>query len=288
MSIGIIGGSGLYEWDALEEGTWLTVETPWGEPSDQLLQGTLDGKKVYFLPRHGRAHRILPSEVNHRANIFAMKQCGVEAILSVSAVGSLSEAIKPRDVLMPDQYFDRMRSSPRHTFFGNGVAAHVSLSDPVCPFMHSLLVDVATDIRDSNPDFSDRHVHGRGTYVNMEGPAFSTRAESEFYRRQGFEVIGMTSMPEARLAREAELPYASLSLITDYDCWHVEEGPVTADLVAGHVRANKAFAQAILREFVARLPDVFPSPAHEALAGAVMTAPTAIPSDIRRKIPWLP
>ncbi len=287
MSIGIIGGSGLYEWDALQDATWVPVDTPWGPTSDDFLRGTLDGKTVYFLPRHGRNHQLLPSEVNHRANVFALKQCGVDAILSVSAVGSLSEAIKPRDVLMPDQYFDRMRSSPQHTFFGNGVAAHISLSDPVCPFMHSLLVEVATDVRDSNPEFGDRHVHGRGTYVNMEGPAFSTRAESEFYRRQGFEVIGMTSMPETRLAREAELPYTSLALITDYDCWHVEEGPVTADLVAGHVRANKTFAQAILREFVARLPDVFPSPAHEALRGAVMTAPAAIPEEIRRKIPWL-
>lgn len=288
MSIGIIGGSGLYDWEALQDHSWIPVDTPWGPPSDQLLRGTLDGKTIYFMPRHGRGHRLLPSEINHRANIFAMKECGVEAILSVSAVGSLAMEIRPRDVLMPDQYFDRMRSSPKHTFFGDGVAAHISLADPICPFMHNLLVEVATSVRDSDPAFADRKIHASGTYVNMEGPAFSTRAESEFYRRQGFQVIGMTTMPEARLAREAELPYATLALITDYDCWHIEEGHVTADLVAGHVRANKVFAQAILREFVAQLPDVFPSPAHNALRGAVMTSPEYIPSAIRQKIPWLP
>lgn len=287
MSIGIIGGSGLYEWDALQNATWIDVDTPWGRPSDQVLQGTLDGNTVFFLPRHGRGHRLLPSEINYRANIHAFKQLKIEALLSVTAVGSLHENIRPRDVLIPDQYFDRTRQSSKHTFFGDGIAAHVSLGDPVCPFLHQLLGDSATAVRDSNEAFSNRKVHRKGTYVNMEGPAFSTRAESEFFRRQGFEIIGMTSMPEARLSREAELPYAALALITDYDCWHQDEGTVTADLVSSHVRANKAFAQAILRHVIANIPAGFPSPARKALDGAVMTDPSLIPETARERIPWL-
>ncbi len=288
MSLGIIGGSGLYEWDALERPHWKPVSTPWGDPSDQLLHGELAHQEIIFLPRHGRGHRLLPTEVNHRANIFALKQAGVDAILSVSAVGSLHENIRPRDILLPDQYFDRTRTSPQHTFFGQGIAAHVGLGDPVCPFMHQLLGDIATEVRDRDPAFQQRKIHRNGTYVNMEGPAFSTRAESEFYRRQGFQVIGMTSMPEARLAREAELPYVNLSLITDYDCWHLEEGSVTADLVAEHVRANRTFAQAILAAFATQLPADFPSPARSALTGAIMTAPDLLTDAVRERIPWLP
>lgn len=287
MSIGIIGGSGLYEWGALKDGQWMDVRTPWGNPSDQILKGTLDGKEVFFIPRHGRGHRLLPSEINYRANIHALKQLQVDGIISVTAVGSLHENIRPRDVLIPDQYFDRTRSSPQHTFFGSGIAGHVSLGDPVCPFLHKLLGDIATQVRDSSDAFSDRKVHRAGTYVNMEGPAFSTRAESEFYRRQGFEIIGMTSLPEARLAREAELPYAALALITDYDCWHREEGHVTAEMVSGHVRANTAFAQAILQGVVGQLPDGFPSAARTALIGAVMTDPSAIPPDTLKKVAWV-
>jgi 5'-methylthioadenosine phosphorylase len=287
MSIGIIGGSGLYDWDLLEEPVWMDVNTPWGEPSDQMLCGRLAGKTIYFLPRHGRGHRWLPSEINHRANIYALKQADVEAILSVSAVGSLREDIRPRDVLIPDQYFDRTRNTPQHTFFGCGIAAHISMADPICPFMRTTLLEAAQAARAAEPDFADRRIHDGGTYVNMEGPAFSTRAESDFFRRQGFEIIGMTSLPEARLAREAELPYATLSLITDYDCWHTEQGPVTADLVSGHVRANKTFAQSILVHFIERLPDVFPSPAHSALAGAIMTDPQYIPETVRQRIPWI-
>ena len=287
MSIGIIGGSGLYDWDALKDGEWMDIQTPWGPPSDHILKGMLDGKDVFFLPRHGRGHRLLPTEVHHRANIHAFKQLGVEGIISITAVGSLHEDIRPRDVLIPDQYFDRTRSAPHHTFFGNGIAAHVSLADPVCPFLHKLLGDIAVKVRDADPALSDRLVHRRGTYVNMEGPAFSTRAESEFYRAQGFEVIGMTSMPEARLAREAELPYATLALITDYDCWHQEEGTVTAEMVAGHARANKTFAQAILREAIAEIPDGFPSPARTALEGAIMTDPATIPAESLKKVPWV-
>ncbi len=286
MSIGIIGGSGLYDWDALTDPQWLTVDTPWGAPSDQLLRGSLANRTVHFLPRHGRGHVWLPSEINHRANLFALKQAGVDAVVSVSAVGSLHEHIKPRDVLTPDQYFDRTRQSHRHTFFGNGFAAHVSLADPVCPYLHRALGQAAMDVQRADSAFQDRQVHRAGTYVNMEGPAFSTRAESEFYRGKGFAVIGMTSMPEARLAREAELPYASLALITDYDCWHQTEGHVTADLVAGHVAANKTFAQAILARLIADLPKHFDSPARTALTAAVMTAPDQIPAATRARIPW--
>ncbi len=288
MSIGIIGGSGLYQWDALEQTAWRTIETPWGAPSDEILEGELGGRRICFIPRHGRGHRWLPSEINHRANIFALKTLGVEAILSITAVGSLHENIRPRDVLIPDQYFDRTRSTPDHTFFGNGIAGHVALGDPVCPYLHKLLGEIAVQVRDSSEDLSDRKVHRNGTYVNMEGPAFSTRAESEFYRKQGFQVIGMTSLPEARLAREAELPYVALALITDYDCWHQDEEGVSAELVAGHVRANKVFAQSIMASFVAAVPADFPSPARDALKGAVMTAPECITDEIRQRIPWLP
>jgi len=287
MSIGIIGGSGLYAWDALRDAAWIDVDTPWGNPSDQVLKGTLDDKTVYFMPRHGRGHRLLPSEINYRANIHAFKQLGVDAILSVTAVGSLHENIRPRDVLIPDQYFDRTRSSSQHTFFGNGIAAHVSLGDPVCPFLHQALGDAAAAVRDRDETFKDRKVHRKGTYVNIEGPAFSTRAESDFYRKQGFEIIGMTSLPEARLAREAELPYATLALITDYDCWHQGEETVSADLVSSHVRANKLFAQAILRAVISACPEGFPSPARTALEGAVMSDLSSIPESAFERIPWI-
>ena len=286
MSIGIIGGSGLYDWEALTQCAWIDVDTPWGAPSDQYLKGSLDGKTVYFLPRHGRGHRLLPSEINYRANIHAFKQLDVDALISITAVGSLHENIRPRDVLIPDQYFDRTRSSTLHTFFGHGIAAHVSLGDPVCPFLHQALGDAAAAVRDRDEAFKDRKVHRKGTYVNIEGPAFSTRAESEYYRKQGFEIIGMTSLPEARLAREAELPYATLALITDYDCWHQGEETVSADLVSSHVRANKLFAQAVLRETITRMPDGFPSPARTALEGAIMTDASDIPETTWQKIAW--
>lgn len=287
MIIGIIGGSGLYEWEGLTDTEWIERDTPWGPPSDHVLHGQLGDIPVVFIPRHGRGHRLLPSEVNYRANIFALKAAGVGAVLSVTAVGSLHENIRPRDVLLPDQYFDRTRSTPAHTFFGNGIAAHVSLADPVCPFLHNLLGDTASRVRDQEEAFAERKIHRNGTYVNMEGPAFSTRAESEFYRKQGFEVIGMTSLPEARLAREAELPYAALALITDYDCWHKDEGAVTAELVSSHMRANKAFAQAILQDAIQQIPDEFPSPAHQALEGAVMTDLASTPASRLQKTPWL-
>ena len=287
MKIGIIAGSGLYDWEEIQDQSWAEVDTPWGKPSDQVLTGVLDGKSIYYLPRHGRGHRILPSEVNHRANLFALKQIGVDCVIAVSAVGSLHTSIRPRDVLMPDQYFDRTRSTPHHTFFGQGIAGHVSLGDPICPTLHRMLTESAERVRDQHAPFRNRIVHRKGVYVNMEGPAFSTRAESEFYRREGFDVIGMTSMPEARLAREAELPYALLALVTDYDCWHQEEGPVTADLVASHVAANKEFARAILRELIQQLTPNFPSPARTALQGAVMTDPKFITPEMRNRMPWL-
>jgi len=287
MKIGIIAGSGLYDWEDLKDRTWADVTTPWGSPSDQMLTGTVEGKTICFLPRHGRGHRILPSEINHRANIFALKQSGVDCIIGVSAVGSLHTSIRPRDMLLPDQYFDRTRSAPHHTFFGNGIAAHVSLGDPICPALHRLLGESAIQAQTAHVAFRNRVIHHKGVYVNMEGPAFSTRAESEFYRRQGFDVIGMTSMPEARLAREAELPYAVLALVTDYDCWHQEEGEVTADLVASHVAANKVFAQAILRHLIADWKPGFASPARNALAAAVMTDKQYISDEIRLRIPWL-
>jgi 5'-methylthioadenosine phosphorylase len=288
MRIGLIGGSGLYDWPELTQQEWLTVETPWGAPSDAILTGELAGQRVFFLPRHGRGHVLLPLEINHRANLWALKQAGVEAVIGISAVGSLREDIRPRDVLMPDQYFDRTRSTPKHTFFGNGVVGHIAFGDPVCPTLHGHLLEAARTTQQADPEFADRTVHAAGTYVNMEGPAFSTRAESKFYRSQGFDIIGMTSLAEAKLAREAELPYALLALITDYDCWHQGEGEVSADLVASHVRANQRFAQAILHRLIEHLPANFPSPARTALQGAIMTEPTKIPAATRQKIPWLP
>lgn len=279
MNVGIIGGSGLYEWNELTDTEWLEVNTPYGAPSDLILRGSLRGHTVFFIPRHGRGHRLLPSEINHRANIFALKRLGVEQIISITAVGSLQEDISPCDVVIPDQYFDRTRSSDKHTFFGNGLAAHVSMADPVCPVLHAMLSGVASGLL-ASAEFSDRRVHRRGTYVNMEGPAFSTRAESEFYQAQGFHVIGMTSLPEAKLAREAQLCYAALALVTDYDCWHRTEAAVTADLVRENVMTNIAFARKIILTLLDQLPDERVCPCQRALDGALMTDPAHMPEEV--------
>lgn len=262
-AIGIIGGSGLYDLEGFENREEIDVETPFGPPSDKIIGGTFAGRQVYFLPRHGKGHRILPTELNHRANIWALRSLNVRWIIAVTAVGSLKEEYHPRDVLLPDQFFDRTSRREHHTFFGRGIVAHVSLADPISTNLRTLLHEEA--------QAAGAKVHNGGTYVNMDGPAFSTRAESNANRQLGFDVIGMTNLPEAKLAREAEIALATLAMITDYDCWKVEDEPVTAEAVVGHLHANVAMAKDILTRVIPRIPTEPNWPEHSALNGALMT-----------------
>src|SRR5213082_3060387 len=262
-AIGIIGGSGLYQMEELRDATEHKIDTPFGLPSDTLVGGKISGRQVYFLPRHGRGHRILPHELNHRANIYALRSLNVRWIICVTAVGSLQKKYAPRDVLLPSQFFDRTSQRPCHTFFGDGIAAHISFADPISPKLCELLAKAARS--------SGVTVHNGGTYVNMDGPAFSTRAESEFNRRSGFDVIGMTNLPEAKLAREAEIALATMAMITDYDCWKVEEEPVTAEAVFGHLVANAEMAKKILALVIARIPTNPDWPEHSTLDTAIVT-----------------
>jgi 5'-methylthioadenosine phosphorylase len=262
-SIGIIGGSGLYDLEGFEGREEISVETPFGSPSDKLVTGTLAGRRVFFLPRHGKGHRILPTELNHRANIWALRSLNVRWIIAVTAVGSLKEEYAPRDVLLPDQFFDRTSLREHHTFFGRGIVGHVAFADPVSTALRGLLAEAARA--------AGARVHDGGTYVNMDGPAFSTRAESMANRQLGFDVIGMTNLPEAKLAREAEIALATLAMITDYDCWKTDEAHVTADAVMAHVSANAAMAKAVLSRVIPRIPLEPDWPEHHALDGALMT-----------------
>ena len=262
-AIGIIGGSGLYEIEGFEKAEERRIETPFGDPSDVLVGGTLAGRQVWFLPRHGRGHRILPHEINHRANLWALRSLDVRFLICVTAVGSLREQYAPRDVVLPDQYFDRTSRREHHTFFGKGIAGHVSFGDPVSAGMRGILRDAATA--------EGATVHDGGTYVNMDGPAFSTRAESESNRQLGFDVIGMTNLPEAKLAREAEIALATMAMITDYDCWKIEEEAVTAGAVMGHLTANVSLAKRVLARAVAAVPEEPTWPEHFSLDGAIMT-----------------
>lgn len=262
-SIGIIGGSGLYDMEGLEDRSEVAVETPFGSPSDSFVCGTLAGRRVYFLPRHGRGHRILPTELNHRANLWALRSLNVRWIIAVTAVGSLKEEYRPRDVLLPDQFFDRTSRREHHTFFGQGIVGHVAFADPISAGLRRLLRDGALAC--------GARVHDGGTYVNMDGPAFSTRAESRANRQLGFDVIGMTNLPEAKLAREAEIALATLAMITDYDCWKTDEEHVTAEAVMAHVAANAAMAKAVLGRVIPCIPLEADWPEHRALDGALMT-----------------
>ena len=262
-SIGIIGGSGLYDLEGFEGREEISVETPFGPPSDALVTGKLAGRRVYFLPRHGKGHRILPTELNHRANIWALRSLNVRWIIAVTAVGSLKEAYAPRDVLLPDQFFDRTSRREHHTFFGRGIVGHVAFADPISAGLRELLRDEATGV--------GARVHDGGTYVCMDGPAFSTRAESQAHRQLGFDVIGMTNLPEAKLAREAEIALATLAMITDYDCWKTDEEHVTAGAVMEHVSANAAMAKAVIARVIPRIPMEPDWPEHHALNGALMT-----------------
>src|SRR6202163_1737085 len=262
-AIGVIGGSGLYQMDEVQGITEHQINTPFGSPSDTLVGGTLSGRQVYFLPRHGRGHRILPHEINHRANIYALRSLNVRWIISVAAVGSLQEKYAPRDVVLPSQFYDRTSQRAEHTFFGGGIAAHVSFAEPISTNLRHILAESARE--------SGVRVHNGGTYVNMDGPAFSTRAESELNRRHGFDVIGMTNLPEAKLAREAEIALATLAMITDYDCWKVEEEPVSAQTVFAHLNANAETARKVLVDLIPRVPVEPNWPEHSALDSALTT-----------------
>jgi 5'-methylthioadenosine phosphorylase len=284
MRIGIIGGSGVYDIDGMDAVTTQEVETPFGSPSDVYVCGTLGGVEAFFLPRHGKGHRLLPSEINHRANIYGFKCLGVERILSVSAVGSLREELRPRDVVLPDQYFDRTKHALDHTFFGNGLVAHVGFGDPTCAELRAIIRDSAQHVVATSKQALDVRVNECGTYVNMEGPAFSTRAESEFYRRQGFDVIGMTSLPEAKLCREAEICYQAMAMVTDYDCWRESEDAVTVESLVGHLKANTALARQILSDLMPRLGVPRTCSCGSALASAILNQPGTVAAETREKL----
>ena len=263
-AIAIIGGSGLYQIDELRDATEHNVDTPFGPPSDTLVGGKIGGRQVYFLPRHGRGHRILPHEINHRANIYALRLLNVRWIISVAAVGSLQEKYAPRDVLLPSQFYDRTSRRNTHTFFGEGIAAHIAFAEPISTNLRNLLAESARSLGVT--------VHNGGTYVNMDGPAFSTRAESEFNHRNGFDVIAMTNLPEAKLAREAEIAFATMAMITDYDCWKVEEEPVSAEIVLSHLMANAETARKIIVDVIPQIPTEPNWVEHFALDSALITA----------------
>ena len=262
-AIGIIGGSGLYQIEGFTDPQEHQVETPFGAPSDVIVGGEVGKRPVYFLPRHGRGHRLLPHELNHRANIYALRSLGVRWIICVTAVGSLQEKYEPRDVLLPSQFYDHTSQRADQTFFGGGIAAHIGFAEPICTPLRNLLAEVARSL--------GVRVHNGGTYVNMDGPAFSTRAESELNRRHGFDVIGMTNLAEAKLAREAEIALATMAMITDYDCWKTDEEPVSAQTVIGHLLANAETAKKVLAAVIPRIPTAPDWPEHRALDSALVT-----------------
>jgi len=277
--IGIIGGSGLYKMDALQDVEERRIETPFGEPSDAFIIGTLDGIRVAFLPRHGRSHHLLPTELPYRANIYAMKLLGVNYVISASAVGSLKAEMKPVDMVIPDQFIDRTKHRVA-TFFGEGIIAHIGFGDPVCPKLSQILGNAVESLELEGSD-----LHRGGTYVCMEGPAFSTKAESNLYRSWGASIIGMTNLQEAKLAREAEIAYATLAMVTDYDCWHPDHDSVTVEMVIGNLQKNAVNAQLVIRETVKRLGAEMPvSAAHSALAAGLMTSLQVAPAATKTKL----
>jgi 5'-methylthioadenosine phosphorylase len=275
-AIGIIGGSGLYQMEGVESPSEQRVQTPFGDPSDAIIGGQMHDRQVYFLPRHGRGHVLLPHELNHRANIYALRSLNVRWIICVTAVGSLQEEYAPRDILLPSQFYDRTSRRSEHTFFGEGIAAHVGFSDPISKGLRDILAESGRSL--------GVQIHNGGTYVNMDGPAFSTRAESELNRHHGFDVIGMTNLPEAKLAREAEIALATMAMITDYDCWKVEEEPVSAQTVFEHLVANAETAKRVLAEAIPRIP-VDPNwPEHRALDAALVTDRKLWPALTKEKL----
>jgi 5'-methylthioadenosine phosphorylase len=280
--IGIIGGSGLYQMDALKDVREIQLNTPFGDPSDALIVGTLDDTTVAFLARHGRNHHLSPSELPFRANIHAMKQLGVEYIISASAVGSLKAEVKPLDLVVPDQFIDRTKNRVA-TFFGEGLVAHIAFGDPVCGKLATILENAIASLNLTNVD-----LHRGGTYVCMEGPAFSTKAESNLYRSWNATVIGMTNLPEAKLAREAEIAYATLALVTDYDCWHPDHDSVTVEMVIGNLQKNAVNAQKVIRETVKQISLNPPeSLAHSALKYSLLTPLDKVPPSTKEKLSLL-
>lgn len=277
-TIGVIGGSGLYRMESMTDVEEVHVQTPFGEPSDVITVGNVNGVSMAFLPRHGRGHRISPSEIPVRANIWALKSLGVEYVISVSAVGSLREDIAPRDLIIPDQLFDRTKSRV-NSFFENGIVVHCTFADPFCPTLSKLLLDSARAL-------GDVKVHEGGTYVCMEGPLFSSRAESRVYRKLGMDIIGMTALPEAKLAREAELCYATIACVTDYDSWHETEEAVTVEMVIGNLFANVSNAQRILQRVAQQIPGdraTLACDCSHALASAIITEAKLIPAEAKEK-----
>jgi len=283
MKLGIIGGSGIYHLEGLTQMEALSMATPFGAPSDKLVRGKLGGQTVVFLPRHGQGHRLLPSEINHRANIYAFKLLGIERILSISAVGSLREELRPRDIVLPDQYYDRTKHSSGHTFFGSGLVAHVAFADPVCPDLRASLFKEIQQALAHRGEQNTR-LHNGGTYVCMEGPAFSTRAESRSYRQLGGDIIGMTSLPEAKLCREAEICYAAMAMVTDYDCWREGEEHVTVEMIIANLVANSALAKAVLAHLIATLPETRHCNCGSALKDALITERQAVPATTRKML----
>ena len=273
--IGIIGGSGLYNIEGIKDVKQVSIETPFGKPSDSYTVGTLEGRKVAFLPRHGKGHTILPSELNFRANIYGMKKLGVEHIIAVSAVGSMREEIKPLDIVIPDQFFDRTRGRIS-TFFGDGIVGHVSFADPVCETLAATLFNAAKSV--------GAQVHKGGTYLCMEGPMFSTRAESNVYRQWGVSVIGMTNLQEAKLAWEAEICYSTLAMATDYDCWHVGEEAVTLEMIIGNLNKNAETAKRILKAAIPKIEQQRSCACATAVQNAIVTHKDLIPENTKKKL----
>jgi len=274
--IGIIGGSGLYDMEELENVMELEVSTPFGEPSDKYITGTLSEKEVVFLPRHGRGHKLSPSEINYCANIYGMKKLGVEWIISVGAVGSLKDNIHPLDIVIPDQFFDRTNHGRKCSFFGDGVVAHISFANPVCQDLSKILYETVKGI--------GMTVHNGGTYLNMEGPAFSTKAESFFYRKMGFDVIGMTNLLEAKLAREAEICYGTMAMVTDYDCWHETEEIVSVDAIIANLNKNSENAKKIIKATIEKISSERKCECANALANAIITDRSVIPKQVKDKL----
>src|ERR1700759_4787515 len=277
--IGIIGGSGLYHIQGFTNQKWVSVKTPFGAPSDDFLTGTLAGREIVFLPRHGRGHRVLPSELNHRANLWALKKLGVAWVMRVSAVGSLQKKYKPCDIVLPDQFLDRTKRDFEHTFFGRGIVGHIAFADPICEELRRIILGSAKS--------SGAAVHDGGTYVNMEGPAFSTRAESLTNHKLGFSVIGMTNLGEAKCAREAEIAYATMAMVTDYDCWKADEEHVTVEMVIANLRKNAALAKSAVAHAISQTPREANWPCHRALANAIMTDKKCWPAKTKRELKLL-
>lgn len=278
--IGIIGGSGLYEIEGLQNTKWTEVDTPFGKPSDKYLIGKLNGEELAFLPRHGRGHKIMPSEVNYRANIFGMKKLGVEWLISISTVGSFKKEIKPLDIVIIDQFVDRTNQARKMTFFGDGIVAHIAFAEPICSVLSDILYEVAKKLAVQN----NITVHKGGTYINMEGPAFSTEAESFLYKSWGMDVIGMTNMPEAKLAREAEMCFATVAMVTDYDAWYGEESVVTVDMIIQNLNKNVKVVKGLIKNTIPLIPKERNCICADALKNAIITGAELVPKKRKKEL----